>query len=206
MDFSAPAWNSDLTAAALPSRALFITQDQCSTAERMRSGALRSQASPSLLLFHPQWMTFILVDAEDGRSTFWCQVWIPRKRMSRGRKRTCYLNLKPVLAFMEGFYNMPPSISLAKPMLNAIPKESGESFVKNQMCLIWFIYNKSETTYEADLWLLADAHTCVITTPNQDGKVSNLVGSNINWSLGHFEQNWGLALKGRRRQMELDAQ
>lgn len=53
LGFSPPACNSDLTTIALPNKALFITHNKYSTAETNASVILRSQASPSSLLFRP---------------------------------------------------------------------------------------------------------------------------------------------------------
>ena len=205
LDFSAPAWNSDLTAAALPSRALFITQDKCSTTKRMRQGP--SGAKPLLASCYSilsEWLSSSLM--QDSCSTFWCQVWIPRKRMSRGERRTCILNLKPVLAFMEGFYNMPPLISHWPNLyLTPFQRSPGSHLLKIRYTWYNLYITKVKQFVCTDLWLFTDAYACVITTPIKMEKFPSC-WSSINWLLGHFEQNWGLVLKGRRRQMELGVQ
>lgn len=153
------------------------------------SGALRSQASlasccasPPVNDFHPRWCKTAALP-----SGVRCE--FPGKDEQRGERENLLSEFKTSFSFYGRLLQYASSsISLAKPMLNAIPKESGESFVKNQMCLIWFIYNKSETTcvYRPVTFGREIAHTCVITTPIKMEKFPPC-WSNINWSLGHFE-------------------
>lgn len=125
-----------------------------------------SGAKPLLAPFYSvlrEWLLSSLL--QDGCSTFCCQVWIPRKRMSKGEGRTCYLNLKPVLASMEGFYNMLPLISHWPNLyLTPFQRSLGSHLLKIR-CIWYNLYiTKLKQFMYTDLWLLTDAYTCVITT------------------------------------------